>query len=74
MNTPPATSACFSMRIALEPAMPAYSGGPGVLAGDTIRSVVDLKVPRVAVTLLHRKEQRPPGKCGALETKKWGAW
>jgi starch phosphorylase len=32
-----------------------YSGGLGVLAGDTIRSAADLKVPMVAVTLLYRK-------------------
>lgn len=49
------TIAYFSMEIALEPAMPTYSGGLGVLAGDTIRSAADLKVPMVAVTLLHRK-------------------
>lgn len=47
--------AYFSMEIALEPGMPTYSGGLGVLAGDTIRSAADLKVPLVAVTLLHRK-------------------
>lgn len=35
--------------------MPTYSGGLGVLAGDTIRSAADLKVPIAAVTLLHRK-------------------
>jgi len=47
--------AYFSMEIALEPGMPTYSGGLGVLAGDTIRSAADLKVPMVAVTLLHRQ-------------------
>lgn len=47
--------AYFSMEIALDPAMPTYSGGLGILAGDTIRSAADLKVPMVAVTLLHRK-------------------
>ena len=47
--------AYFSMEIALEPGMPTYSGGLGVLAGDTIRSAADLKVPLVAVCLLHRK-------------------
>src|SRR5262245_34052710 len=47
--------AYFSMEIALEPAMPTCSGGLGMLAGDTIRSAADLKVPMVAVTLLHRK-------------------
>jgi starch phosphorylase len=47
--------AYFSMEIGLEPRIPTYSGGLGVLAGDTIRSAADLKVPMVAVTLLHRK-------------------
>jgi len=49
------TIAYFSMEIGLDPAMPTYSGGLGVLAGDTIRSAADLKVPMVAVTLLYRK-------------------
>lgn len=47
--------AYFSMEIALEQGIPTYSGGLGVLAGDTIRSAADLKVPLVAVSLLHRK-------------------
>jgi len=49
------TIAYFSMEIGLDPAMPTYSGGLGVLAGDTIRSAADLRVPMVAVTLLYRK-------------------
>jgi starch phosphorylase len=47
--------AYFSMEIALEAGMPTYSGGLGVLAGDTIRSAADLKLPMVAATLLYRK-------------------
>ncbi len=47
--------AYFTMEAALEPGMPTYSGGLGILAGDTIRSAADLGVPMVAVTLLHRK-------------------
>ena len=47
--------AYFSMEIGLESGMPTYSGGLGVLAGDTIRSAADLEVPMVAVTLLHRR-------------------
>jgi starch phosphorylase len=43
------------MEMALEPGMPTYSGGLGVLAGDTVRSAADLKIPMVAVTLVHRK-------------------
>jgi starch phosphorylase len=46
--------AYFSMEIALDPGMPTYSGGLGVLAGDTLRAAADLKVPLVAVSLLHR--------------------
>jgi glycogen phosphorylase len=47
--------AYFSMEICLEQAIPTYSGGLGVLAGDTLRSAADLKLPMVGVTLLHRK-------------------
>ena len=47
--------AYFSMEIGLEDAMPTYSGGLGILAGDTILSAADFKVPMVAVSLLHRK-------------------
>src|SRR4030043_1068291 len=49
------TVAYFSMEIALDTGIPTYSGGLGILAGDTIRSAADLQVPMVAVTLLHRK-------------------
>lgn len=49
-----ATVAYFSMEIGLEAGMPTYSGGLGVLAGDTVRSAADLKVPMVAVTILYR--------------------
>jgi starch phosphorylase len=54
MNNEPKI-AYFSMEIGLEAHMPTYSGGLGVLAGDTIRSAADLKVPMIAVTLLYRK-------------------
>src|SRR5450755_1344183 len=47
--------AYFSMEIALENAMPSYSGGLGVLAGDTVRAAADIKLPMVAVSLLYRK-------------------
>jgi glycogen phosphorylase len=48
-------AAYFSMEIAINPGMPTYSGGLGVLAGDTLRSFSDLGTPLVAFTLLHRK-------------------
>lgn len=47
--------AYFSMEVGLDPAMPTYSGGLGVLAGDTLRAAADLSIPMVGVTLLHRK-------------------
>lgn len=47
--------AYFSMEIALHPDIPTYSGGLGVLAGDTLRSAADLGVPITGVTLVHRK-------------------
>jgi starch phosphorylase len=47
--------AYFSMEIALEPDIPTYSGGLGILAGDTLRSAADLGVPLCAVTLCYRK-------------------
>jgi starch phosphorylase len=51
----PRSVAYFSMEMGLEAGMPTYSGGLGVLAADTVRAAADLKVPMVAVTLLHRK-------------------
>ena len=47
--------AYFSMEIGLRTDMPTYSGGLGVLAGDTIKSAADLRLPMVAVTLLCKK-------------------
>ena len=43
------------MEIAIHPSMPTYSGGLGVLAGDTLRSAADLGIPLIAFTLIHRK-------------------
>ncbi|MEM3588047.1 MAG: alpha-glucan family phosphorylase, partial [Candidatus Jordarchaeaceae archaeon] len=47
--------AFFSMEIGLNGEIPTYSGGLGVLAGDTVRTSADLKLPLVAVTLVSRK-------------------
>jgi starch phosphorylase len=57
--TPAATLApriaYFSMEIAMDPHVPTYSGGLGMLAGDTLRSCADMELPVVGVTLLHRR-------------------
>jgi len=55
LNSTKRLIAYFSMEIALENNMPTYSGGLGVLAGDTIRAAADLRAPMVAVSLLYRK-------------------
>jgi len=47
--------AYFSMEVALRKEIPTYSGGLGVLAGDTLRSAADLELPMVAVTLVSRQ-------------------
>ncbi|MBI3050452.1 MAG: alpha-glucan family phosphorylase [Acidobacteria bacterium] len=47
--------AYFSMEIGIDPDVPTYAGGLGVLAGDFVRAAADLGLPLVAVTLLHRK-------------------
>jgi starch phosphorylase len=47
--------AYFSMEIGLRNEIPTYAGGLGVLAGDTIRSAADLKIPLAAVTLVNNK-------------------
>ncbi len=44
--------AYFTMEIGIDENIPSYSGGLGVLAGDTIKSCADLNVPVVGVTLL----------------------
>jgi glycogen phosphorylase len=55
MNQMHGKIAYFSMEIALEAGIPTYSGGLGILAGDTIRSASDLRMPMVAISLLYRK-------------------
>lgn len=47
--------AYFSMEICVEADIPSYSGGLGVLAGDTLRTFADLNIPAVGVTLLSEK-------------------
>ncbi|HKD60415.1 MAG TPA: alpha-glucan family phosphorylase [Terracidiphilus sp.] len=56
-ETTPATGlvAYFSMEIAIDRRIPTYSGGLGMLAGDTLRSAADLGIPLVAFSLVHRK-------------------
>ena len=47
--------AYFSMEIGLEEAIPTYSGGLGILAGDSLKSFADIGIDVVAITLLSEK-------------------
>ncbi|MEK6765165.1 MAG: alpha-glucan family phosphorylase, partial [Planctomycetota bacterium] len=47
--------AYFSMEIGLRDDIPTFSGGLGILAGDTIKSSADLNLPLVAVSLIYYK-------------------
>ncbi|MBN1214805.1 MAG: alpha-glucan family phosphorylase [Candidatus Lokiarchaeota archaeon] len=45
--------AYISMEIAFDSNIPTYSGGLGVLAGDTVRSAADLEIPMVGICLCY---------------------
>jgi len=47
------TVAYISMEIGMDSNIPTYSGGLGVLSGDTVRSAADLEIPMVAVCLCY---------------------
>jgi glycogen phosphorylase len=51
----PANVAYFSMEVGIESGMPTYSGGLGVLAGDTLRAAADMGLEIAGITLLNRK-------------------
>lgn len=48
------TVAYFSLEYGLDTGLPVYSGGLGVLSGDTLKSATDIGVPMVAIGLLYR--------------------
>ena len=49
------TIAYFSMEIGTDPRISTYSGGLGILAGDTLKACADLCIPVLGVTLLSEK-------------------
>lgn len=62
MITSPLTSlvlpqkiAYFSMEIALDKNMNTYSGGLGILAGDTLKSAADMSLHMIGMTLLSKE-------------------
>jgi starch phosphorylase len=55
MDLSQARIAYLSMEIGISAAIPTYSGGLGLLAGDVARAAADLSAPMVLVTLLYRE-------------------
>jgi starch phosphorylase len=51
----PASIAYFSPEFGITAALPQYSGGLGILAGDHLKTASDLGVPIVGVGLLYRR-------------------
>ncbi|MFC8511236.1 alpha-glucan family phosphorylase [Streptomyces sp. NPDC057411] len=51
---PPASIAYFSPEFGVTDALPQYSGGLGILAGDHLKAASDLGVPLIGVGLLYR--------------------
>ncbi len=52
---PPPMIAYFSMEYGITDALPLYSGGLGVLAGDHLKTASDLGIPLVGVGLFYRQ-------------------
>jgi starch phosphorylase len=51
----PFTISYFSMEYGLSEAMPIYSGGLGILAGDYLKTASDLGVPVIGIGLLYQQ-------------------
>ena len=47
--------AYFSMEFGLEPGLPIYSGGLGILAGDHLKAADEAGLPLVGLGLLYRR-------------------
>jgi len=47
------TIAYFSMEVGIRNSIPTYSGGLGMLAGDTLKSCADLEIPIIGITMLN---------------------
>jgi glycogen phosphorylase len=51
----PLTVAYFSMEFGLSEALPLYSGGLGILAGDYMKTASDLGIPTIGIGLLYQQ-------------------
>lgn len=47
--------AYFSAEVGISPSIKTYSGGLGILAGDTLKAMADVELPACGVTLLYRE-------------------
>ena len=55
LKSPLSGVAYFSMEFGLSEALPTYSGGLGILAGDHLKAASDLRVPVVGIGLLYQQ-------------------
>ena len=76
MKLPDKRIAYFSMEIAIDPAMPTYSGGLDILAGDTLRAAAEqfewLKLREVAVFVFCHVERSETSLANSLKLSE--AW
>jgi starch phosphorylase len=54
-NTFPGSIAYFSLEFGVSESLPIYSGGLGILAGDTLKAASDLGIPLIGIGLLYQQ-------------------
>ena len=59
MNQKPPKIAYFSMEFAIDPNVPNFAGGLGVLATDMMRSCADMDVPVVGMSVIYHISDDP---------------
>ena len=52
---PHGITAYFSMEVGINPKIPTYSGGLGILAGDHLKAASNMALPLVGIGLLYRQ-------------------
>ncbi len=66
--------AYFSLEIGVESDIPTYSGGLGVLAGDTLKSAADMGLPVVGISLLYNRGYMRQYIKDATQYEAYDAW
>ncbi|MFH1347140.1 MAG: alpha-glucan family phosphorylase [Candidatus Margulisiibacteriota bacterium] len=73
-RSPRQNVAYFCMEFGLASNLPIYSGGLGILAGDTVKSAADLGVPMTAVGFLYRDGYFMQEIKGGQQKETWQRW